>query len=92
MSRVEKKAMKERFRAKRKDLRKKMKEERAKRDKSEKPGGDTELLLLVIVAILLPPLAVALYEGITVNFWIDLLLTLLFYIPGLIFALVVLLR
>lgn len=92
MSRAEKKAMKARFRANRKDLRDKVKANRKARDESEQPGGDTELLLLVIVAILLPPLAVGLYEGITTNFWIDLLLTLLFYIPGLIFALVVILR
>jgi uncharacterized membrane protein YqaE (UPF0057 family) len=49
-------------------------------------------LLLVIIAILLPPLAVALFEGeINSKFWIDLLLTLLFYLPGLIYALVVIL-
>lgn len=32
------------------------------------------LVLLVILAIILPPLAVALYEGITTRFWIDLIL------------------
>lgn len=49
-------------------------------------------LLLVIITILIPPLGVALYEnGITTNFWIDLLLTLLFYVPGLIFALIIIL-
>ena len=52
---------------------------------------DTDLLLLVIIAILLPPLAMGLYDGITTRFWISLLLTLLFYLPGLIYTLVVIL-
>ena len=52
----------------------------------------TNTLLLVIIAILLPPLAVYLHQGeINSKFWISLLLTLLFYIPGLIYALVVIL-
>lgn len=47
-------------------------------------------VLLVILAILLPPLAVYLYEGDTTNkFWISLLLTLLFFLPGIIYALLV---
>jgi uncharacterized membrane protein YqaE (UPF0057 family) len=53
--------------------------------------SDTDLLLLVIIAILLPPLAMALYDGITNRFWISLLLTLLFYVPGLIYTLVIIL-
>ena len=53
---------------------------------------DTDLLLLVIVTILLPPLGMFLYEGeINNRFWISLLLTLLFYLPGLIYTLVVIL-
>jgi uncharacterized membrane protein YqaE (UPF0057 family) len=53
---------------------------------------DTNTLLLVILAILLPPLAVALHEGgINGKFWISLLLTLLFWIPGVIYALIVVL-
>lgn len=59
---------------------------------NKKKAGDTNTLLLVIVAILLPPLAVYLHQGeINSKFWIDLLLTLLFYLPGLIYALVVIL-
>jgi len=46
-------------------------------------------ILLIILAILIPPLAVGLYEGITTRFWISLLLTLLFFIPGAIYALLV---
>ena len=52
----------------------------------------TNTLLLVIIAILLPPLAVYLHQGeINSKFWISLLLTLLFYVPGLIYSLVVIL-
>ncbi len=50
--------------------------------------GDVDLLLLVIIAIFIPPLAVALHLGIGTEFWIDLILTLLFYLPGLIYALI----
>ena len=54
--------------------------------------ADTNTLLLVLIAILLPPLAVFLHEkAINAKFWISLLLTLLFYLPGLIYALVVIL-
>ncbi|HTL81048.1 MAG TPA: YqaE/Pmp3 family membrane protein [Bacteroidia bacterium] len=53
-------------------------------------GGDTDIILLVILAILIPCVAVLLKEGgITTNFWIDLLLMLLFWIPGVVFALLV---
>ena len=66
----------------------------AKEFKQNKKSGkaNDNTLLLVIVAILLPPLAVYLHQGeINKKFWIDLLLTLLFYLPGLIYALVLIL-
>jgi uncharacterized membrane protein YqaE (UPF0057 family) len=40
----------------------------------------------IIAAILLPPLGVFLQEGIGIQFWINILLTLLGYIPGIIHA------
>ncbi|RWW33576.1 hypothetical protein BHE74_00010827 [Ensete ventricosum] len=46
--------------------------------------------LEVILAILLPPVGVFLRYGIGEEFWIDLLLTILGYIPGIIYALYVL--
>jgi len=46
----------------------------------------------VIAAILLPPLGVFLRRGLGPEFWIDVLLTLLGWIPGILFALVVLFR
>lgn len=62
------------------------------------PMGITEnqqvenTLLLVIITILIPPLGVFLHQG-TINnkFWISLILTLLFYVPGLIYSLIVVL-
>ena len=48
--------------------------------------------LALIYAILLPPLGVYLHEGeVNTRFWISLLLTLLFFIPGVIYALIVVL-
>ena len=43
-------------------------------------------LLRIIVAILLPPLGVFLQVGLTKHFWINILLTLLGYIPGIVHA------
>jgi uncharacterized membrane protein YqaE (UPF0057 family) len=43
-------------------------------------------LLRILVAILLPPLGVFLQVGLGLQFWINILLTLLGYIPGIIHA------
>jgi uncharacterized membrane protein YqaE (UPF0057 family) len=52
--------------------------------------GSDEEILLIILCILLPPLAVYLFENkIGINFWVDLILTLLFWFPGMIFAFLV---
>ena len=58
-------------------------------EKSETSQIMTDTLLLVIIAIFIPFLAVGLYEGITNRFWISLLLTLLFFLPGMIYAILV---
>lgn len=62
-----------------------------KTSKAEKTSeASTNTLLLAILAILLPPLAVYLHENaINTKFWISLLLTLLFWLPGVIYALIV---
>jgi len=66
-----------------------------KQFKTDKKAGaepSTSTLLQVIFAILLPPLGVYLHEGVINNkFWLDLILTLLFFIPGVIYALIVVL-
>ena len=46
-------------------------------------------LLALIATILLPPLGVALKKGLSTDFWINLVLTLLFYVPGLVHAIYV---
>lgn len=43
-------------------------------------------LIRVILSILLPPLGVFLQVGIGLHFWLNILLTLLGYFPGLIHA------
>src|ERR1700722_1997130 len=48
-------------------------------------------IVILLCAIFIPPLGVGLMYGINIYFWIDLVLTLLFFIPGLIFSLVVVL-
>jgi len=63
--------------------------------KKEKKAGreaSDNTVLLCILAVLLPPLAVYLHEGEVNNrFWISLLLTLLFWFPGIIYALIIIL-
>lgn len=81
---LSKKERKARFKAVKAELKK------AKSNMNAEPSTNT--LLLVILAILLPPLAVFLHQGeINSKFWIALLLTLLFWLPGVIYALVVIL-
>jgi|GEM_PF-1258864 len=74
------------------------KEKRAKRHEvkqalkdAQKSGADGETLLLVILAIILPPLAMALYDGLSIRFWISLILTILGFLPGLIYTLIIIL-
>ncbi len=43
-------------------------------------------VLRIILSVLLPPLGVFLQEGIKPQFWINIVLTLLGYIPGIIHA------
>lgn len=43
-------------------------------------------ILRILLAIILPPLGVFLQVGIGLHFWINILLTLLGYIPGIIHA------
>jgi uncharacterized membrane protein YqaE (UPF0057 family) len=54
-----------------------------KRKSLKEPSVD---LLRIVVAILLPPLGVFLQVGIGKHFWINVLLTILGYIPGIVHA------
>ena len=44
-------------------------------------------ILRIVLAIFLPPVAAFLTVGIGLHFWLNLILTLLFFIPGVIHAL-----
>ena len=60
--------------------------------KDHKDASGVSQLLLVIITILIPPLGVFIHQGaINGKFWLSLLLTLLFYLPGLIYSLIVVL-
>ena len=86
LNNLSKKEKKDRLKAVKKAVKEHKAKVRAGQDVSE------NTLLLVIIAILLPPLAVYLHQGeINSKFWISLLLTLLFYVPGLIYSLIVIL-
>ena len=49
-------------------------------------------VIRILLAIILPPLGVLLQVGIGLHFWLNILLTLLGYIPGVIHAIWVILR
>jgi uncharacterized membrane protein YqaE (UPF0057 family) len=49
-------------------------------------------ILRIILAILLPPLGVFLQVGFGLQFWVNILLTLLGYVPGIILALYVIIK
>lgn len=55
------------------------------------PSATTNKLLLIILAFLLPPLAVGLKNGIGGSFLLNLILTIIFWLPGVIHALIVVL-
>src|ERR1700712_5762285 len=77
-------------REKLREVKKSVKEFQAQKKAHKEPIAGS--IIQIIFAILIPPVGVFLHEGvINSRFWIDLLLTLLFYIPGLIYALIVVL-
>ncbi|UEM01287.1 YqaE/Pmp3 family membrane protein [Skermanella mucosa] len=49
-------------------------------------------VLRILLAILLPPVGVFLQVGIGLHFWINILLTILGYIPGIIHAIYVIIK
>jgi len=55
-------------------------------------SSNTGDVLRILLAILLPPLGVFLEVGLGLHFWINLVLTLLGYIPGIIHAVWVITR
>jgi len=49
-------------------------------------------VIRILIAILLPPVGVFLQVGLGVHFWINILLTICGYVPGIIHAIWVILR
>ncbi|MBI1265899.1 MAG: YqaE/Pmp3 family membrane protein [Cryomorphaceae bacterium] len=66
--------------------------ETTKAEKSEKPMDDQELVLFLILAILLPWLAMILLYGVGKEFLISLLLWFVFLLPGIVYAVIMVLR
>ena len=61
-----------------------------KKEKKSNKSANVEMWLLIVLAILLPPLAVYLHQGeINTKFWLSILFWFLFIIPGVIYALLV---
>lgn len=55
-------------------------------------SGNISTLLLIIIAVFIPPLAVGLKTGIGMPLLINIILTILFYLPGLIHAIIVIMK
>src|SRR6188474_1954507 len=61
-----------------------------KKEKKANKSDNVEMWVLIVLAILLPPLAVYLHQGeINGKFWLSILFWFLFIIPGIIYALLV---
>ena len=61
-----------------------------KKEKKANKSANVEMWLLILLAILLPPLAVYLHQGeINGKFWLSIILWFCFIIPGVIYALLV---
>ena len=59
---------------------------------ARRPRRDTMDIIRIIIAILLPPLGVFLQEGLGKHFWINIILTLLGYIPGIVHAIYIIIK
>jgi len=54
-------------------------------------AAEADQVVLVLLSIFIPPLAVFLNNGLGTEFWIDLILTILGWLPGMIYALLLVL-
>ncbi|KAL6878298.1 hypothetical protein ACP4OV_012468 [Aristida adscensionis] len=52
----------------------------------------TKLFLMIILAIILPPLGVFVKYGVKIEFWVSLVLTFFGYIPGMVYAILVIVK
>ena len=81
LSKKEKRALK-------KEVKKQLKEHKNSAGVLQYEDGSSKVLYYIL-AIFIPPLAVGLWRGIGKDFWINLLLTLLLLLPGIIHAIIV---
>jgi len=65
--------------------------DRDRRSWDDRRGGGRDLIR-VLLAVFLPPVAVFLEVGLGVHFWINVLLTILGYLPGMIHAIWIIVR
>lgn len=82
----EKRAIRKEKKKLKKDLQKEIKEEVKTLKRQE---VDNDYVVMMILAIIIPPLGVGLTYGLTAEFWISLLLTLIFWLPGAIYSVIV---
>lgn len=64
----------------------------AQKGNSDKLHGGPEDILILLFCIFIPPIGVFLLRGLDTEFWLDLLLTILFFFPGMIYAIIVFLE
>jgi len=83
---VERRAIRKEKKKLRKSIKKEVKEE-IKMLKQQDASDD--YVLMMVLAIIIPPLGVGLTYGITAEFWISLILTLIFWLPGAIYSAIV---
>ena len=78
----------ESFKANKKEVRKAIKALK----KEKRADVSEDKLILILITLFIPPLAMYLYEGdITKRFWLSLLLSFLFFFPGFIYTLIIIL-
>ncbi|XXZ98142.1 plasma membrane proteolipid Pmp3 [Meyerozyma guilliermondii] len=53
---------------------------------------DADKIVALIIALFLPPLAVFMKEGATTPLWIDIVLCIFFWFPGILYAIYVVLK
>ena len=80
------KEVKKEMKVSKRDFRKEIKAEFKREIKRAKAAGDGDYTLMMILGILIAPLGVGLTYGIGTEFWISLLLFLLFWLPGAIYG------
>lgn len=89
LSKAERKEMRQQVKVQFKEIKSQIKAIKNNQKNSEQQN-DERFLIALILCFLIPPLGVYIYENeISSNFWISLLLTFLFFFPGVVFSILV---